>query len=117
MKTLILWDTIEGGRGNDEYLFRLVNIPPFRLGSEGLSSAANSLALENESFDSWGLASSKACRLPSDEIWLESFELLIQLLSLRSCGERAVLELGPSLAGCTVIAGAESRTSVGGLGS
>jgi hypothetical protein len=51
VKTLILWDTIEGGRGKDEYLFKLVNIPPFRLGSEGHSSAANSLMLEYESFN------------------------------------------------------------------
>lgn len=50
VKTLSLWDTIEGGRGKDEYLFKLVNIPPFRLGSED-SSAANSLMLEYESFN------------------------------------------------------------------
>jgi hypothetical protein len=46
VKILNLWDRIEGGRGKDEYLFRLVNIPPFRLGSEGLSSVAESLVLE-----------------------------------------------------------------------
>lgn len=68
VKTLILWDIIEGGRGKDEYLFKFVNIPPFRLGSEGDSSTANSLMLEYESFNPCCLASSKASRLHSDEI-------------------------------------------------
>ena len=67
VKTLNRWDRIEGGRGKDEYLFRLVNIPPFRLGSEGLSSVANPVVLEYEPH-SRGLASSKACRLLSDEM-------------------------------------------------
>ena len=51
---------IEGGRGKDEYLFKLVNIPPFRLGSEGLSSVVDSLTLEEDLFDARDLASSKA---------------------------------------------------------
>lgn len=68
VKTLVLDDFIEGGRrGKDEYLFKLVSIPPFRLGSEGLSSVADSLMLEDDLFNIGGLASSKACRLPSDE--------------------------------------------------
>ena len=37
VKMLILVD-IEGGRGNEEYLFRLVNNPPFRFVSEEPSS-------------------------------------------------------------------------------
>ena len=66
-KTLVLGDLTEGVRGNDEYLFKLVSIPPFRLGSEGLSSVADSFMLEDDLFNVRGLASSKACRLPSDE--------------------------------------------------
>jgi hypothetical protein len=67
-KTLVRGDFIEGGgRGKDEYLFKLVSIPPFRLGSEGLSSVADSFMLEDDLFNARGLASSKACRLPSDE--------------------------------------------------
>jgi hypothetical protein len=50
-KTLVLGDLIEGGRGRDEYLFKLVSIPPFRLGSEGLSSVADSLMLEDDLFN------------------------------------------------------------------
>lgn len=66
-KTLVLGDLTEGVRGNDEYLFKLVSTPPFRLGSEGLSSVADSFMLEDDLFNVGGLASSKACRLPSDE--------------------------------------------------
>ncbi len=66
-KTVVLWDLGEGGRGKDEYLFKLVSIPPFRFDSEGLSSVVDSLMLEDEPFNARGLASSKACRLPSDE--------------------------------------------------
>jgi hypothetical protein len=66
-KTFVLGDLTEGVRGNDEYLFKLVSIPPFRFGSEGLSSVADSLMLEDDLFNGGGLASSKACRLPSDE--------------------------------------------------
>jgi hypothetical protein len=62
-----LGDLIEGVRGKDEYLFKLVSIPPFRLGSEGLSSVADSLMLEDDPSNARGLASSKACLLPSDE--------------------------------------------------
>jgi hypothetical protein len=47
-KTLVLTD---GGRGKDEYLFKLVSIPPFRLGSEGLFSVADSLTLEDDLFN------------------------------------------------------------------
>ena len=66
-KALVLGDLIEGGRGKDEYLFKLVSIPPFCLGSEGLSSEADSLMLEDDPFNARDLASSKACLLPSDE--------------------------------------------------
>ena len=41
VKMLILVD-IEGGRGNEEYLFRLVNNPPFRFVSEDPSSRPDS---------------------------------------------------------------------------
>jgi hypothetical protein len=41
VKMLSLGD-LEGGRGNEEYLFRLVNNPPFRLVSEELSSRPDS---------------------------------------------------------------------------
>jgi hypothetical protein len=69
LKLLALGDFIEGGRGKDEYLFKLVSIPipPFRLGSEGLSSGADSLMLEDDLFNAGGLASSKARLPPSDE--------------------------------------------------
>jgi hypothetical protein len=43
-KMLILGD-FEGGRGREEYLFRLVNSPRFRLFSEGQSSGTNSFVL------------------------------------------------------------------------
>jgi hypothetical protein len=114
---LVLWDLVEGVRGKDEYLFKLVSTPPLRLGSEGLSSVGDPFMLEDEPFSASGLASSKAWRPPSDGMKLESFELLIQLLCRRSSGERAVLGVTSSLAGCTVIAGAESRITVGGLGN
>jgi hypothetical protein len=65
VKTLVLGDFIEGGRGKVECLFKLVSIPPFRLGSEGLSNVADSLMLEYDLFNARG--SSKACRLPPDE--------------------------------------------------
>jgi hypothetical protein len=65
-KTFVLGDFTAGGRGKDEYLFKLVSIPLFRLGSEGLSSVVDSLMLEDDLFNARGLASSKACRLPSD---------------------------------------------------
>jgi len=64
---VILEDLVEGGRGKVEYLFKLVSIPPFRLGSEGVFSVADSLTLEDDLFNARGLASSNACRLPSDE--------------------------------------------------
>jgi hypothetical protein len=67
VKTVVLGDFTVGGRGKDEYLFKFVSIPPFRLGSEGLSPVADSLMLEDDPFDARGLASSKACRLPSNE--------------------------------------------------
>jgi hypothetical protein len=70
VKALALGDFIEGGRGKDEYLFKLVSIPipPFRLGSEGLSSGVDSLMLDVDLLiNAGGLASSKACLLPSDE--------------------------------------------------
>ena len=35
---LLILGHLESGRGNDEYLFRLVNNPPFRLVSEEPSS-------------------------------------------------------------------------------
>lgn len=49
-KTLVLGDFTDGGRGKDEYLFKLVSIPPFRLGSEGLFSVPDSLTLEDDLF-------------------------------------------------------------------
>jgi len=52
VKMLILGDLAEGGRGKEEYLFRLVNNPPFRLVSEGLSSGANSFMLGYGPFNS-----------------------------------------------------------------
>lgn len=67
VKTFVLGDLIEGGRGKDEYLFKLVSIPPFRLGSERLSSVGDSLMLEDDLFNARDFASSKARRLPSDE--------------------------------------------------
>jgi len=60
VKTLVLWDLVEGGRGKDEYLFKLVSTPPLRLGSEGLSSVGDVFMLEDEPFNALGLASSKA---------------------------------------------------------
>lgn len=66
-KAQVLGDLAEGGRGKDEYLFKLVSIPPFRLGSVGLSSVEDSLMLEDDLFNAGGLASSKARLLPSDE--------------------------------------------------
>jgi hypothetical protein len=118
---LILCDLMEGVRGKDEYLFRLVNTPPFRLASEGLSSAANSLMIGHEPLGSWGtsgLVSSNARRLLSDEFGpAASFELLTRLFSGRSSGERDVLGLRSWSEGCAMVVGAESRTSVGGLGN
>lgn len=43
-KILILGDFV-GGRGKEEYLFRLVNSPRFHLFSKGPSSGADSLML------------------------------------------------------------------------
>jgi hypothetical protein len=51
VKMLILVD-LEGGRGNEEYLFRLVNNPPFRLISEEPSSRADSFMRGFEPFSS-----------------------------------------------------------------
>jgi hypothetical protein len=120
VKILILGDLEEGGRGKEEYLFRLVNKPPFRLTSEGLSSGANSFIPGYGPFGSRGtldLISSKARRPLSDETCSDSFELLTQLFSRLSSGQRVVSGVSPVLAGSAVIPGAESRTSVGKLGS
>lgn len=43
-----LGDLIDGVRGKDEYLFKLVSIPPFLLGSEELSSVGDSLMLDDD---------------------------------------------------------------------
>jgi hypothetical protein len=68
VKALALGDFTEGGRGKDEYLFKLVSIPNFRLGSVGLSSGTDSLMLEDDLLSNTrGLASSKARLPPSDE--------------------------------------------------
>ena len=58
-------DDLERGRGNKEYLFRLVNNPPFRLASEERFSRSDSFMRGYRPFRSWGvpdLKSSKACR-------------------------------------------------------
>jgi hypothetical protein len=88
-KMLILGDFV-GGRGKEEYLFRLVNNPPFRLFSEELSSEANSFMLGYGPFNSRGapdLISSKARRPLSEEACADSFELLTQLRSRLSSGQ------------------------------
>jgi hypothetical protein len=51
VKTLVLGDFTVGGRGRDEYLFKLVSIPPFRLGSKGLSPVGDSLMLDDDLFN------------------------------------------------------------------
>ena len=119
VKMLSLGD-LEGGRGNEEYLFRLVNNPPFRLVSEELSSRPDSFLRGYGPFSSWGvpdLTSSKARRPLSDDACPDSLELLTQLLSRRSSGQRAVFGLSSSLTGSAEIAEAESRMSVGRLGN
>lgn len=49
---MLIGDFMEGVRGKDEYLFRLVNNPIFRLGSGGLFSVVNSLMLGYDPFSS-----------------------------------------------------------------
>ena len=46
-----LGDLVDGVRGNDEYLFRLVNTP-LRADDEGVSSGGISFMLGREPFDS-----------------------------------------------------------------
>lgn len=46
-----LWDLVDGVRGNEEYLFRLVNTP-LRGDDEGPSSGAISLMLGRDPFES-----------------------------------------------------------------
>ena len=69
VKMLILADP-EGGGDKEEYPFRLVSNPPFRLASEEPSSRPDSFMRAYRPFSSWGvpdLTSSKA-RQPHAQI-------------------------------------------------